>query len=91
VVYITAGNGDLYALDAGTGNLKWLYETGSGPSCTIMNPSPAVADGIVYVGTYDGNVYAIGNSSGGGLIPGFEVAFAVVGLAVAAYVVSRRR
>jgi PGF-CTERM protein len=91
VVYITAGNGDLYALDAGTGNLKWLYETGSGPGCTIMDPSPAVADGIVYVGTYDGNVYAIGNSSGGGLIPGFEVAFAVVGLAVAAYVVSRRR
>jgi hypothetical protein len=40
------------------GQLKWNYTTGSS-----VESSPAVANGVVYVGSYDNNVYAIGNES----------------------------
>lgn len=86
VVYVGSDDRNIYALSATTGAKLWNYTTGD-----FVASSPAVSNGVVYVGSGDGNVYAIGNSSGGSLIPGFEVAFAVVGLAVAAYVVSRRR
>ena len=92
MVYVTAGNGDLYAIDAGTGNLKWLYNTGYNMnSCPEMAPSPAIANGIAYVCSYDGNVYAIGNSNQNISIPGFEVVFAVIGLAITAFVLSKKR
>jgi outer membrane protein assembly factor BamB len=41
----------LYAIDARTGNLKWKYETGN----TV---GPAISEGMVYVGSNDGNLYA---------------------------------
>ncbi len=43
----------LYALDAVTGTLKWSYATG-GPIVS----SPAIANGVVYIGSTDDNVYA---------------------------------
>ena len=47
-------NGDgVYALDAKTGKLLWFSPTSSSFS------SPAVADGVVYVGADDNNVYAL--------------------------------
>jgi len=93
VVYITAGNGDLYALDAGAGTLKWLYKTGYNMHvCPVMAPSPAIADGIAYLSSEDGNVYAIGNAGQSAIsIPGFEVVFAVIGLAIVAFIVSKKR
>jgi len=81
--------GAVYALNATTGAKLWNYATGNS-----VHSSPAVSNGVVYVGSDDGYVYAIGNAAAvtsQGATPGFEVAFAVVGLAVAAYVVSRRR
>jgi eukaryotic-like serine/threonine-protein kinase len=45
----------VYALNAKTGAKLWSYATGS-----PVNSSPAVANGVVYVGSEDGNVYAFG-------------------------------
>jgi glucose dehydrogenase len=42
------------ALDASTGSVRWAYPTGSTASNT-----PAVAGGIVYVGSISGKVYAL--------------------------------
>jgi outer membrane protein assembly factor BamB len=39
--------------NVGNLELKWSYTTGQ-----AVYTSPAVADGVVYVGSYDGNVYA---------------------------------
>jgi outer membrane protein assembly factor BamB len=47
----------VYALNAATGTRLWSYTTG-GPVLS----SPAVANGIVYVGSYDGKVYALNGS-----------------------------
>jgi outer membrane protein assembly factor BamB len=61
VVYVGAGDGNVYALDATTGAKKWAYRIGSplGPSIS----SPAVAGGMVYVGSR-GNVYALDAATG---------------------------
>ncbi|MEM2292238.1 MAG: PQQ-binding-like beta-propeller repeat protein [Nitrososphaerota archaeon] len=63
IVYIGGGYGNsIIALNATTGDLVWIYMTQDN-----VHSSPAVADGIVYVGSYDDNVYAL-NASTGGLI-----------------------
>jgi eukaryotic-like serine/threonine-protein kinase len=49
----------VYALKAETGTLKWRYTTGSG-----TGSSPAVANGVVYVGSGDYNVYALNARTG---------------------------
>ncbi len=46
----------MYALDAETGDVKWKYKTEG----EWVSSSPAVADGVVYVGSSAGHVYAIG-------------------------------
>ncbi len=51
-LYIGSEDGTLYALDATTGILKWSYTTGS-----YIYSSPAVADGVVYVGSSDSIMY----------------------------------
>lgn len=56
VVYVAGG--PLYAIDAYTGTLLWSY---------VVNGSsvpPAVADGIVYFGSADDNVYALNAQNG---------------------------
>ena len=45
----------LYALNASTGALLWSYGLGYGESS-----SPAVANGVVYIGSWDGPVFAFG-------------------------------
>jgi len=44
----------LYALDAKTGEKKWDFQTND----KILS-SPCPADGIVYVGSDDGHLYAL--------------------------------
>ena len=58
-IYFGSGDRFVYALDAGTGNLKWSYETGSD-----VFSSPAVEDGLVYIGSYDGKLYALKADTG---------------------------
>ena len=58
VVYVTSNdvNGSLWALQASTGTVLWRDTTGGHMTWS----SPAVANGVVYVGSDDGNVYAFG-------------------------------
>jgi outer membrane protein assembly factor BamB len=58
VVYVGGGN-NVLALKASTGALLWSYATGG-----HVNSSPAVANGVVYVGSADGRVYAFGLKKG---------------------------
>lgn len=49
VVYVGCRDSRVYALDAKTGRKKWDYPT----SKSWVNGTPAVRDGVVYVGTSD--------------------------------------
>jgi outer membrane protein assembly factor BamB len=81
-----------YALNAYTGAKLWNYTTGG-----YVDSSPAVVNGVVYVGSNDGNVYAIGNAAAAtnqSATSGFDVMLALVGLVfvglvIAAYAVRR--
>ena len=48
-------------LNASSGIQLWNYTTVDGDDVTS---SPAVVDGVIYVGSEDGNVYALNASSG---------------------------
>src|ERR1035437_4035088 len=48
------------ALKTSTGALVWKYTTNGG----IIFSSPAVANGVVYIGSEDGNLYALNASTG---------------------------
>lgn len=58
-VYFASGDGNLYALDARTGELKWKFKTGD-----VVHGSPAYADGAVYVGSWDSFFYAVDANTG---------------------------
>ena len=59
-VYVGAGDGSLYKLDANQGVLQWRFQT---QGRTI--PAPAVvAGGTVYLGSSDNNVYALNAKNG---------------------------
>jgi outer membrane protein assembly factor BamB len=65
VVYFGSGDGKIYAIKAAgpnPGYVLWSYATGGS-----IYASPAVADGVVYVGSSDDNLYALG-AHGGALI-----------------------
>src|SRR2546423_13230334 len=49
----------MYALKASTGAKGWSYATGG-----AVQSSPAVADGLVYFSSYDGNIYAVETRTG---------------------------
>ena len=55
----SCGDNYVYALDADTGAVKWKYKTGSEGSS-----SPAVAEGVVFVGSSDDYVYALDADTG---------------------------
>jgi outer membrane protein assembly factor BamB len=57
IVYTKAGSG-LYALNTTTGQLVWSYPI------SFYASSPAVANGVVYVGSADSNVYALDATTG---------------------------
>jgi len=58
-VYFGSGDGNVYALDAGSGVLRWKFHTGN-----VVHASPAVADGTLYVGSWDSYFYALDAASG---------------------------
>ena len=58
-VYVGGGgSGNVYALDAGDGVEQWRWETGT------VYSSPAVVNDTVFIGSYDGTVYALDASVG---------------------------
>jgi PQQ-like domain len=60
MVYAASGDQSLFALDASTGMVRWHRYVGA-----RSDSSPAVADGIVYIGSWFGHtVYAFDAASG---------------------------
>ena len=59
VVYFGTGEGMLYALDAQTGDERWVFETAD-----TIHSSPAIADGTVYVGNMESRLYAVDAANG---------------------------
>jgi eukaryotic-like serine/threonine-protein kinase len=58
-VYFGCGDGNLYALDAATGELRWKFPTGD-----VIHASPAFADGVLYFGSWDSYFYAVDAATG---------------------------
>lgn len=58
-VYFGSGDGNLYALDATSGELKWKFKTGD-----VVHSSPAYADGVLYFGSWDSYFYAVDAATG---------------------------
>jgi len=54
-VFICTDSGTVYAFNAYTGSIVWSSQIGSGPTFV----SPCVAEGIVFVGCYDGNYQTV--------------------------------
>jgi outer membrane protein assembly factor BamB len=52
-------NGAAIALDAATGDIVWRY-----PLADYATSSPAIANGVLYVGSYDTRLYAIDELTG---------------------------
>jgi len=53
-VYFGSGDGNIYALDAATGALKWKVQTGD-----VVHSSPAIAHGTLFIGSWDSFFYAL--------------------------------
>jgi len=78
-------SGRLVALDAGSGEMVWTFQSGPPLQCTAsdrrsvssISASPAVAGGTVYIGASDGWLYAID------LVSGRELARLDLGAAIA--------
>lgn len=58
-VYFGSGDGNVYALDAATGALKWKFKTGD-----VVHASPAIVDGKLYIGSWDSYFYALDAANG---------------------------
>jgi outer membrane protein assembly factor BamB len=58
-VYFGSGDGNLYAVDAASGELRWKFKTGD-----VVHSSPAYADGVLFFGSWDSYFYAIEAASG---------------------------
>ncbi len=60
ILYFSSYDGLLYAADARTGKQKWTHKlTGPTENPTWANSCPWVEDGVVYIGTFDGDIVAI--------------------------------
>lgn len=68
---------DIIAIDVTSRSVKWTRSL-SGSSAPVYGV-PAIADGIVFVGTTDGNLYFLDESSGLDLLPSLRIPFGFVG------------
>jgi outer membrane protein assembly factor BamB len=89
-------HGTVYSLNAATGVPEWSFEPT--PADYILG-SPVVAAGIVYAPSDNGHVYALGQpfetaplfDATGLAVVGGSIAVAAIAIAVAAFVILRRR
>jgi len=58
-VYFGSGDGNVYALDAASGALRWKFRTAD-----VVHASPAIADGTLYIGSWDSYFYALDAATG---------------------------
>ena len=59
IVYFGSGDGNIYAVDASTGALRWSFKTGD-----VVHSSPTVSDGTLYAGSWDTYFYALNAATG---------------------------
>ena len=58
-VYFGSGDGNVYALNASDGTLKWKFHTGD-----VVHASPAISDGTLFIGSWDSYFYALDAATG---------------------------
>jgi len=58
-VYFGSSDGNLYAVDAMKGSLKWKFKTGG-----IIHTSPALYNGTIFFGSWDTYLYALDAQTG---------------------------
>jgi outer membrane protein assembly factor BamB len=71
-VFVGSARGRLYRFDLATGAKHWSYDTAGvgmdsskfGFDRSTLQSSPAVANGVVYIGSRDGSFYAVDAKSG---------------------------
>jgi hypothetical protein len=59
IVYFGSGDGNIYAVDASTGVLRWSFKTGD-----VVHSSPTISGGILYAGSWDTYFYALNAATG---------------------------
>jgi outer membrane protein assembly factor BamB len=59
LVYVGDDNGNIYAIDAATGALRWKLPTGS----SVVS-RPAAVGGMVYIGSENNDMYALSAATG---------------------------
>jgi outer membrane protein assembly factor BamB len=59
VVYVGSEDGNVHALNAATGAQLWSFTTGN-----FVFSGPAVANGVVYAGSADNNLYSFSLAGG---------------------------
>ena len=73
MLYFTSDDGNLYAVEIGSGIEQWRADIGNDDPSRVLpvekrwdylQSSPAVVEGIVYVGSADGNLYAVDAQTG---------------------------
>ena len=70
VMYVTSAWSLVYALDAATGQERWVYDpkvdraVGAKACCDVVNRGVAVYEGKVYVGVIDGRLVALDAATG---------------------------
>ncbi|MGZ4850724.1 MAG: hypothetical protein ACXV2C_05025, partial [Candidatus Bathyarchaeia archaeon] len=73
-----------YALNAQTGQFIWSYQTDGN-----LYSSAAVVNGVAYFGSYDGNMYAVGQlASSSGMSSLVYYAVVVVVIVIAAVIIA---
>lgn len=58
-VYFGSSDGNLFAIHANDGTLKWKFKTNG-----IIHTSPALYNGVVYIGSWDTYLYAVDAKTG---------------------------
>jgi outer membrane protein assembly factor BamB len=58
-VYFGCGDGNIYALDGVSGQVKWKFKTGD-----VVHASPAISNGVLFAGSWDSNFYALDAATG---------------------------
>jgi quinohemoprotein ethanol dehydrogenase len=69
-LYFSGPWGEAYAVDARTGEKRWMFDTEADGQyarngcCGVLNRGVALADGKVFVGSFDGHLFAIDAKTG---------------------------
>ena len=85
MMYLTQAPNDIFALDAATGEIKWMYSYSPSrearPCCGRVNRGVAIFGNTLYMATIDAHLIAV-NASDGKLVWDKEIAKAEAGYAM---------